>query len=70
MGEESREQHQPGDESIVAGEEKEQAGVKDVTDSGDPHGHTKVAREDSPHGDASSEQDHVHASEDCCRKRF
>ena len=65
VGEESREQQQPRDNSTVSREEKEQAGVDNVTNSSGPHRHSEVAREDSPHADASSKHDHVHASEDC-----
>lgn len=63
VGDEGREQQEPGDKSVISREEHEQAGVDDVTDSGNPHGHAEVTREDSPHADASSEQEHVHASE-------
>ena len=65
VGDEAREQQEPGDKSVISREEHEQAGVNDVTDSGNPHGNSKVTREDSPHADASSEQEHVHASENC-----
>jgi hypothetical protein len=64
VGEEGGEQQGPGDESIVSREEKVQARVDNVANSGNPHGHSKVTREDTPQGDASSEHDHVHASED------
>lgn len=65
MDEEGREQQEPRDKSIVSREEEEQARVDNVTNSSGPHGHSKVAREDSPHTDASSKQDHVHSSENC-----
>lgn len=57
-------QQGPGDEAVVSREEEVQAGVDNVTNSGNPHGHTKVAREDSPQADGSSEQDHEHTSKD------
>mmetsp|Transcript_3497 Transcript_3497/g.8328 ORF Transcript_3497/g.8328 Transcript_3497/m.8328 type:complete len:376 (-) Transcript_3497:81-1208(-) len=63
VGDEAREQQEPGDKSVISREEHEQAGVDNVTDSGNPHRDSKITREDSPHADASSEHEHVHASE-------
>lgn len=64
MGDKAGRQQDPGDKAVVSGEEEEQGGVDDVSDSGEPHGHTKVTREDSPQADARSEHDHVHTSKD------
>lgn len=64
VGYEGREQQQPGDQAVVSRVEEEQTGVGDVTDTSNKHGHTKVARENSPHADAGSEHEHVHTSED------
>jgi len=64
VGDKGRQQQEPGDKSVVSGEEEEQGRVDNVSASCEQHGNTKVAREDSPHGDACSEQDHVHTSKD------
>ena len=64
VGDEGGQQQEPGDESVVSGEEEEEGGVEDVSDTGEPHGHSEVAGEDSPHADAPSKHDHEHASED------
>lgn len=64
VSDKSREQQEPRNDSIISRDEEEQARVDDVTNSSSPHGHSKVTREDSPHADASSEHDHVHASKD------
>ena len=65
MGDKAGRQQDPGDKTVVSREEEEQGGVDDVSDSREPHRHTKVTREDSPHADARSEHDHVHTSKDC-----
>lgn len=64
VGDKAGRQQDPGDKTVVSREEEEQGGVDDVSDSREPHRHTKVTREDSPHADARSEHDHVHTSKD------
>jgi len=65
VGDEGGNQQSPGDKTIVSREEEVQARVHDVTDTGNPHGVTQVAREDTPHADGDTKHEHVNTAKDC-----
>ena len=63
VGDEGGHQQQPGNNSIVTGPEEEQARVDSVSESGEAHGESHVAREHTPQDNGETEEEHEDTSE-------